>query len=63
MDKNTDLKNFRAQKEDEKLEAFTWCFIAIVVMMCLVALKQRFDEGLERYSEKLVYMCQQDGEL
>ena len=41
MDKNTDLKNFRAQKESEKLEVFTWCFVAVVVMMCFAVLKKR----------------------
>jgi hypothetical protein len=53
IDKNTDLKNFRVQKDSEKLEVFTWCFIAIVVMMCLAALKQSWDEGIER-SEYLI---------
>lgn len=63
MNKNTDLKNFRAQKEDEKLEVFTWCFVAIVVMMFLAVLKQSFDDGMERYNDQLVYVCHQDGEL
>lgn len=63
MNKNTDLKNFRAQKEDEKLEVFTWCFVAIVVMMFLAVLKQSIDDGLERYNDQLVYACHQDGEL
>lgn len=63
MDKNTDLKNFRAQKESEKLEVFTWCFVAVVVMMCFAVLKQSIDDGLERYNDQLVYACHQDGEL
>ena len=61
MNKNTDLKNFRAQKEE--LEVFTWCFVAIVVMMFLAVLKQSIDDGLERYNDQLVYACHQDGEL
>ena len=56
MDKNTDLKNFRAQKESEKLEVFTRCFVAVVVMMCFAVLKQSVDDGMERYNDQLVYV-------
>lgn len=62
MDKNTDLKNFRAQKESEKLEVLTWCFVAVVVMMCLAVLKQSIDDELERYNDQLFYACHQEGE-
>lgn len=62
MDKNTDLKNFRAQKESEKLEVLTWCFVAVVVMMCLAVLKQSIDDELERYNDQLFYACHHEGE-
>lgn len=62
MDKNTDLKNFRS-KHDEKLEVFGWCFMAVIVMMCLAVLKQSFDDGMDRYNDQLAHVCKQDGEL
>lgn len=32
MDKNSDLKNFKAPKYEEKLDAFTLCFFAIAAL-------------------------------
>lgn len=53
MDKNSDLKNFKAPKHEEKLDALTFYFFAIVIMICMAALKQSWDEGIER-SEYLI---------
>jgi len=53
MDKNSDLKNFKAPKHEEKLDAFTFCFFAIVIMISIAALKQSWDEGIERVVDNI----------
>lgn len=60
MDKNSDLKNFKAPKHEEKLDAFTFCFFAIAIMICMAALKQSWDEGIERVVDNITIQASYD---
>lgn len=58
MDKNTDLKNFRAQKEDEKLQVFSWCMYAIVIITTLVLMDSALDAALTEIDKtSIAYSC------
>ncbi len=58
MDKNTDLKNFHAQKEDEKLQVFSWCMYAIVIIMTLALMDTALDAALiEIDKTSIAYSC------
>lgn len=60
MDKNNDLKNFKATKHEEKLDAFIFCFFAIVIMICIAALKQSWDKGMERVVDNITIQSSYD---
>lgn len=58
MDKNTDLKNFHAQKEDEKLQVFSWCMYAIVIITTLVLMDSALDAALTEIDKtSIAYSC------
>ena len=58
MDKNTDLKNFHAQKDDEKLQTFAWCMYAIVIIMTLALMDTALDAALiEIDKTSIAYSC------
>jgi hypothetical protein len=58
MDKNTDLKNFHAQKDDEKSQIVAWSMYAIAIIMTLVLMDSALDAALiEIDKTSIAYSC------